>query len=58
MSSIHILGIDLGIDLGKHSFHAVAHNYSGKEVLRRKYNRNQLLKFIVNLEPTTIAFEA
>ncbi|MUL04385.1 IS110 family transposase [Aliivibrio fischeri] len=54
MSSIHILGIDLG----KHSFHAVAHNYSGKEVLRRKYNRNQLLKFIVNLEPTTIAFEA
>ncbi|MGD6736226.1 IS110 family transposase [Photobacterium leiognathi subsp. mandapamensis] len=54
MSTIHILGIDLG----KHCFHAVAHNYAGKEVLRKKYNRSQLLKFLANLETTTIAFEA
>lgn len=37
MTSIHILGIDLG----KHCFHAVAHNYSGKKILRKKYSRNQ-----------------
>jgi transposase len=54
MSSIHILGIDLG----KHCFHAVAHSHSGKETLRRKYNRSQLLQFLVKLESTTIAFEA
>ncbi|WP_321463588.1 IS110 family transposase [uncultured Vibrio sp.] len=54
MSSIYILGIDLG----KHSFHVVAHNFSGKEVLRRKYNRTQLLSFLATLETTTIAFEA
>ncbi|PSW43061.1 IS110 family transposase, partial [Photobacterium leiognathi subsp. mandapamensis] len=54
MSTIHILGIDLG----KHCFHAVAHNFAGKEVLRKKYNRSQLLKFLANLETTTIAFEA
>ncbi len=54
MTSIHILGIDLG----KHCFHVVAHNYSGKEVLRKKYSRNQLLSFLAKLESTTIAFEA
>ncbi len=54
MTSIHILGIDLG----KHCFHAVAHNYSGKEVLRKKYNRNQLLSFLSQLESTAVAFEA
>lgn len=54
MTSIHILGIDLG----KHCFHAVAHNYSGKEVLRKKYNRNQLLSFLSQLESTIVAFEA
>ena len=54
MSSIHILGIDLG----KHCFHAIAHNRSGAEVLRRKFNRNQLQHFLRKIEPTTIAFEA
>ncbi|PMK02573.1 hypothetical protein [Vibrio sp. 10N.261.55.A7] len=54
MSSIHILGIDLG----KHCFHAIAHNRRGVEVLRRKFNRNQLLIFLSKIEPTTIAFEA
>uniref|UniRef100_UPI000AA380BC IS110 family transposase n=1 Tax=Vibrio sp. CUB2 TaxID=2315233 RepID=UPI000AA380BC len=54
MSSIHILGIDLG----KHCFHAIAHNRSGAEVLRRKFNRNQLQHFLCKIEPTTIAFEA
>ena len=54
MSSIHILGIDLG----KHCFHAIAHNRSGAEVLRRKFSRNQLQRFLCKIEPTTIAFEA
>ncbi|PSV75817.1 IS110 family transposase, partial [Photobacterium leiognathi] len=27
-------------------------------MLRKKYNRSQLLKFLANLETTTIAFEA
>ncbi len=52
MSSIHILGIDLG----KHCFHAIAHNHSGGEVLRRKFNRNQLQNFLCKIEPTIIAF--
>ncbi|MFV0576245.1 MAG: IS110 family transposase [Vibrio sp.] len=54
MSSIHILGIDLG----KHTFHAIGHSYSGQEVMRKKLNRTQLLSFLSKLEPTTIAFEA
>ncbi|MFV0575507.1 MAG: IS110 family transposase [Vibrio sp.] len=54
MSSIHILGIDLG----KHTFHAIGHSYSGNEVMRKKFNRTQLLSFLSKLEPTTVAFEA
>ncbi|MBD1577929.1 IS110 family transposase [Vibrio sp. S11_S32] len=54
MSSIQILGINLG----KHSFHVVGHSHSGKEVLRKKYNRNQLISFIAKPEPTIIAFKA
>lgn len=54
MSTIHILGIDLG----KHCFHAVGTNYSGKELIRHKFNRSQLLRFLSTIESTTIAFEA
>ena len=54
MSSIHILGIDLG----KHCFHAIAHNRCWVEELRRKFNRSQLLIFLSKIEPTTIDFEA
>ncbi|CAE6883545.1 COG3547 Transposase and inactivated derivatives [Vibrio sp. B1FIG11] len=54
MSTIHILGIDLG----KHYFHANAHKRSDVEVLRRKFNRNRLQHFLCKIEPTTIAFEA
>ncbi|MBC7006814.1 IS110 family transposase [Photobacterium sp. BZF1] len=54
MSSLHILGIDLG----KHCFHLVGHDSAGREVLRKKLNRSQLILFISKLCPTTIAFEA
>ncbi|PIB11461.1 hypothetical protein B853_24142, partial [Vibrio rotiferianus CAIM 577 = LMG 21460] len=54
MSTIHILGIDLG----KHCFHAVGNNHTGKDVIRRKFSRSQLLRFLSVLEPTIIAFEA
>ncbi|MBY5949317.1 IS110 family transposase [Photobacterium rosenbergii] len=54
MSSLHILGIDLG----KHSFHLVGHDKEGREQLRKKFNRNQLILFLSKLKPTTIAFEA
>lgn len=54
MSSLHILGIDLG----KNSFHLIGHDYAGREVLRKKFNRNQLILFLSKLCSTTIAFEA
>jgi transposase len=47
-----------GIDLGKHCFHAIAHNYSGADVLRRKFNRNQIQNSFCKIELTIIAFEA
>lgn len=45
MSTIYILGIDLG----QHRFYLVGNNYSGKEVIRRKFNRSQLLRFYLFL---------
>jgi transposase len=54
MSSLHILGIDLG----KHSFHVIGHDNAGREFLRKKFNRNQLILFLSKLPQTTIAFEA
>ncbi|KLV02751.1 transposase [Photobacterium aquae] len=54
MSSLHILGIDLG----KHCFHLIGHDSAGRELLRKKFNRNQLILFLSKLSPTTVAFEA
>ena len=39
----------IGIDLGKTVFHLVGLNPRGEVVVRRKYSRNQILRFTANL---------
>jgi hypothetical protein len=39
----------LGIDLGKTFFHLVGHNAGGEVVMRKKFSRQQLLRFTANL---------
>ncbi len=51
MASIHILGTDLD----KYCFHTVAHNNSGKNVLRK--NTIVINISLAKLESKTIAFE-
>jgi transposase len=48
----------LGIDLGKTIFHVVGLNASGETVVRKKFSRNQLLHFTVNLRVRLIGMEA
>ncbi len=54
MSNIHVIGIDLG----KNTFHLIGHDYSGKEVFRKKLSRPKMLLFLSAYEPVTIAMEA
>ncbi|WP_096777884.1 IS110 family transposase [Photobacterium toruni] len=48
----------LGIDLGKTSFHLIGHDHAGREVYRKKCNRAQLLKILLQLDKTTVAMES
>lgn len=48
----------IGIDLGKSTFHLVAHNERGQIVFRKKLSRQKLKVFLSNHPLTTIAFEA
>jgi transposase len=48
----------LGLDLGKTSFHAVGLNALGAVVLRRRFSRPQLTRFIATLPPCLIGMEA
>ena len=48
----------VGIDLGKSSFHVVGRDPSEHTQLRKKFSRAQLLRFIAQLPPCLIAFEA
>lgn len=48
----------VGIDLGKRSFHIHAQDQHGNEVLRRQLNRMQLVRWLANLAPCTVAFES
>jgi transposase len=54
MSSIKVIGIDLG----KFSFHLIAHDSSGRINCKHKFNRSKLLLFLSTLEPTLIAMES
>lgn len=48
----------IGIDLGKNTFHLVGHDYSGREVFRKKLNRQKLLQLLSVHEPVIVAMEA
>ena len=48
----------IGIDLGKNTFHLIGHDYAGKEVFRKKFNRQKLLQLLSVHEPVIIAMEA
>jgi transposase len=48
----------LGLDLGKTSFHAVGFDAHGQIVLRRRFSRPQLMRFMATLPPCLIGMEA
>lgn len=48
----------IGIDLGKHSFHLHAQDKAGREVLRKKLSKPQMMRFFGNLPSCTVAMEA
>jgi transposase len=48
----------LGIDLGKTSFHAVGLDDHGHVVVRRRFSRMQLTRFIATLSSCRIGMEA
>lgn len=54
MSNIHVIGIDLG----KNTFHLIGHDYSGKEIFRKKLTRQKMLLFLSAHEPVPISMEA
>lgn len=48
----------IGIDIGKHSFHLHAQDKLGKEVLRKKCSRQQMMRFLGNHPACTVVMEA
>lgn len=48
----------IGIDIGKHNFHLHAQDKSGKEVLRKKCSRQQMMAFLANHPICTVVMEA
>src|SRR5437763_16612121 len=48
----------LGLDLRKTSFRAVGFDASGSIVLRRRFSRSQLMRFMATLPPCLIGMEA
>ena len=48
----------VGIDLGKTVFHLVGLDSTGKEVIRKKGSRTQLLAFTANLKVQLIGMES
>ncbi|OWQ34866.1 IS110 family transposase, partial [Pseudomonas sp. DrBHI1] len=54
MSSVTLIGIDIG----KHTFHLHAQDKFGKEVMRKKCSRQQMMRFLANHPPCTVVMEA
>ena len=48
----------IGIDLGKHTFHAHAQDKQGHFVFRQLFTRKKLIEFLANSPTATIAMEA
>jgi len=48
----------VGIDLGKTTFHLVALGAAGKVIVRKKFNRKQLLAYTANVPASLIGLEA
>lgn len=48
----------IGIDLGKSSFHLVAHDHAGREQYRKRLTRVKLLEHLANIPQTIIAMES
>src|SRR5271155_3069718 len=48
----------VGIDLGKTTFHLVALGAAGKVIVRKKFNRKQLLIYTANVPASLIGLEA
>ena len=44
----------IGIDLGKTIFHQVGMDDHGNLVLKKRFSRTQLMKFLVNMPPCLI----
>src|SRR5271154_6429658 len=50
--------VSVGIDLGKTTFHLVALGAAGKVLVRKKFNRKQLLIYTANVPASLIGLEA
>jgi hypothetical protein len=48
----------VGIDLGKTTFHLVALGAAGKVLVRKKFNRKQLLIYTANMPASLIGLES
>jgi transposase len=48
----------IGIDIGKHSFHLHAQDKAGHEVLRKRFSRQQMMRFFSNCTACVVAMEA
>jgi transposase len=48
----------VGIDIGKNSFHVVAHDSRGAIILRQKWSRGQVEARLANMPPCLIGIEA
>jgi hypothetical protein len=48
----------VGIDLGKTTFHLVALGAADKVIVRKKFNRKQLLVYTANIPASLIGLEA